>query len=516
MRLAGSRFYKPLLVFLALALLLLSSSSQQGLNRLRGDLGLTRMAPLENAPPILTLTTVALGGFRGLIANALWVRAMELQEDDKFFEMVQLADWITKLEPHISTVWTVMAWNLSYNISIKFSNPADRWNWVLRGIELLRDEAIKYNPHNVDIYRELAWQFQNKMGSFLDDAQLYYKSIWASQMQAVLGGGRPDFAALINPRTEQDAARAKTLRERYKMDPEIMQEVDKQYGPLEWRLPEASAIYWAYLGKKMARTKEDLIKLRRIIYQSMLQSFYHGRLIENTRSHTIEFSENLDIIPQVNAAYEEMIGEDKEQAPFIARAHKNFLLSAVYSLYVHNRRSQAEQWLKVVKEKYPKDYPANMTLDEYAIKRVQEDVGDTSQDATIKIVRGMLVRSYTALVDDHDDEAIGYSALARNIWQRYMGKIAGGPSEKRVPLPPLEDLRVDVVKELLDPHGDAHLPAELAAVLRTKAPDVTARADALLKEEQSSAANQNSGTHAPPNQPSASTEPAATNAPHAR
>ena len=34
----------------------------------------TRLTALENAPPMLAFTTVALGGFRGLIANALWVR----------------------------------------------------------------------------------------------------------------------------------------------------------------------------------------------------------------------------------------------------------------------------------------------------------------------------------------------------------------------------------------------------------------------------------------------------------
>ena len=45
---------------------------QQSLNRDRDLLGLTRAEPLENAPPVLAFTTVALGGFRGLISNALW------------------------------------------------------------------------------------------------------------------------------------------------------------------------------------------------------------------------------------------------------------------------------------------------------------------------------------------------------------------------------------------------------------------------------------------------------------
>ena len=79
---------------------------------------------------MLAFTTVALGGFRGLISNALWIRANDLQDEDKFFEMAQLADWITKLEPHFVQVWLVQAWNMAYNISVKFKDYPDRWRWV--------------------------------------------------------------------------------------------------------------------------------------------------------------------------------------------------------------------------------------------------------------------------------------------------------------------------------------------------------------------------------------------------
>ena len=116
-----------------MALLLTAAAiMQRALNHQRSDpgLGLTRVAPLENAPPMLAFTTVALGGFRGLIANALWIRANELQNEGKYFEMVQLADWITKLEPTFVQVWIVQAWNMAYNISVKFPDPQDRWRWV--------------------------------------------------------------------------------------------------------------------------------------------------------------------------------------------------------------------------------------------------------------------------------------------------------------------------------------------------------------------------------------------------
>src|SRR5882724_3728368 len=166
------RLYKWLLGAMAAVLMAGVSLSQNGLAREREELGLTRYTELKGAPPMLALTTVALGGFRGLIANALWIRANDLQQDGKYFEMVQLADWITKLEPSLTQVWTVQAWNMAYNISVKFTNPYDRWRWVQRGIELLRDDGLRYNPREALMYRELGWFFQHKMGQNMDDAHM--------------------------------------------------------------------------------------------------------------------------------------------------------------------------------------------------------------------------------------------------------------------------------------------------------------------------------------------------------
>lgn len=279
----NDRFKKILLLLLAVVLLISSTLMQRSLNRDRETLGLTRVAPLENAPPLLAFTTVALGGFRGIIANLLWIRANDLQDEDKFFEMAQLADWITKLEPHFAAVWVYQAWNMSYNISVKFKDYSDRWRWVQRGINLLRDEGLKYNPNETLIYRELAWHFQHKMGANLDDANMYYKNQWLKDMSEVFGKGEPNLDELLNPKTEDALRRLEILTNRFKMDPGFIKKVNDEYGPLEWRLPESHAVYWAALGLEKARlypTKvkpEELIQLRRAIYQSMQLSFQRGR-----------------------------------------------------------------------------------------------------------------------------------------------------------------------------------------------------------------------------------------------
>ncbi len=217
-----SRIIKACLIGLAAVLFCVTSQLQGQLNLERTKLGLTRLTPLENAPPVLAFTSVALGGFRGLVANALWMRANDLQNDDKYFEMVQLSDWITKLEPHFVSVWQVQAWNMAWNISVKFKDPEDRWQWVSRGIHLLRDQAIQLNPAETLIYRDLSWIYQNKIGQNLDDAHMLYKLRLAQQMQPLLGG-HPNFDALINPKTPEEKEKVRKLKEVYKMDPQVGQ-----------------------------------------------------------------------------------------------------------------------------------------------------------------------------------------------------------------------------------------------------------------------------------------------------
>src|SRR5271168_5057118 len=210
---------KIILLGLIVVLIVGAGRVQKSLNIDRDRLGMTQMSALDNAPPMLAFTTVALGGFRGLISNFLWMRANDLQQDDKFFEAAQLANWITALEPHFSQVWVFQGWNMAYNISVKFKDFPDRWRWVENGFSLLRDKGLYYNPEDVLIYRELAWDFQHKMGANLDDGNIYYKSQWAKEMAPFFGPQGTNFIALIHPQTPEEKPNAFVLHEKFKIDP---------------------------------------------------------------------------------------------------------------------------------------------------------------------------------------------------------------------------------------------------------------------------------------------------------
>jgi hypothetical protein len=472
--------YKFLLTGIAALLLVGASFIQRELVKEREELGLTRFTELKGAPPVLSLTTVAFGGFRGLISNLLWIRMSDLQDNDKYFEMVQLADWITKLEPHIPQVWVHQAWNMAYNISVKFKDAPDRWRWLKSGIELLRDQGLKYNPDSVLIHRELAWFFQHKMGANLDDAQLYYKQMWAYEMSEVLKTNRPNWDELLNPRTDDAKHRAQVLRDKFKMDPQFMKSVDEKYGPLEWRLPEAHAIYWAAQGLDIAKKDgrridpNDLIMLRRVIYQSMQLSFQRGRLVADNVDRRFEFAPNLDIIPKVSAAYEQEMENDPKNRDHIETAHRNFLRDAVYFLYEYDREADAIQWYKYLAEKYPNkpllerqpdSFPRNTSLDDFAIGRIQEEVNSPGQDKVRGLIEGMETKSFRCLAMGEDDRAAGLDRLAQKIYEKYELKIDfNAKTEERLGIFTMPEVKKEVLSKLLN----GGLPTELAAALATK------------------------------------------------
>lgn len=455
------RAYKLLLVVIALACIAGAGLMQRMLNRQRAELGLTNREPLENAPPVLALTTQVLGGFRGMIANALWIRAQDLQENARYFEMMQLADWITKLEPHFTHVWLVQAWNMAYNISVKFPDHADRWRWVRAGIELLRDSGLRYNPNETLIYRELAWFFQHKMGQNLDDAHFYYKSQWAVEMMQLFGGERPNFERLIAPQNPDEKRRADLLREKYKMDASVMRQIDERYGPLDWRLPEAHAIYWATVGLSKSKP-EELITLRRVIYQSMNLAFQRGRLVLSTNALP-RLLPNLAIVEKANQAFVDQINDDEEKRDAIRKAHKNFLRDVPYQFFMFNRVREGEKWLRYAREQYPEISPANESLAEYAVERATGAATDQSQIKTTALIQAFVLQYYFALLDDRTDEANEYMLRAIEVWNAYQNKTR--KRQQPLEIANIAEMKKVIQDDLLDPQRG--LAPEARARLRT-------------------------------------------------
>ena len=353
-----------------------------------------------------------------------------------------------------------------------------------RGFELLRDRGLSYNPDDVSICFQLGWIFQHKMGQNLDDGNRYYKLQWLADMAPFFGPHGTNFDNLIHPQTAEARTNSLVLRDKYKIDPVFAQKVDAQYGPLDWRLPEAHAIYWYALGLEKAagntnKVKQgdfDLMQLRRGIFQSEQAAFRHGRVIANPFARSgVELAPNLDLIPKANDSYLQMYAEEKDdgQRTDILRAHRNFVRDAVYFLYQNDRMAEAAKWFKYLGEKYPDQtiiedrpdsLPKNVTLDEYAVAVTQIDIDETSQERVNSAVRGLLVHAYLDTAIGEEDRAAGFQLLAAKVNASYRARM--GKDQPRAALDSLNDLKRDVLTELLDPQNG--LPYNARTIIRSQ------------------------------------------------
>lgn len=159
------------------------------INEQRRELNLTVSDKLYDLPPEMAVTQAALGTFRGVAINALWQRAENLKNEGKFYEAVELGEWITKLQPKFPLVWEFVSWNQAYNISVATHTPEERWAWVKSGIDILKNEGggIDANPNSVRLYQQLAWIYHHKVGMFQDNFNWYYKRKLAEEWHALLG-----------------------------------------------------------------------------------------------------------------------------------------------------------------------------------------------------------------------------------------------------------------------------------------------------------------------------------------
>ena len=228
---------KILLAALAVFLALLSVGLQFAL----------RAARPASAPAMTEGALAAFGGIRSIVAEVVWFRADRLQDEGRYVELAQLASTLSYLEPHTPEVWSYAAWNLAYNISVMMPTHEDRWRWVNAAIVLLRDKGLVINPTESELYRELAWLFELKLGTDLDAAAPVYRAKWREIVE--------------------DVARRNAWEE-LRMDSRVMDEVTKAYRLSDVADPMFSAVYWAHIGRVVSKKKEDLAFLNEIIRQS--------------------------------------------------------------------------------------------------------------------------------------------------------------------------------------------------------------------------------------------------------
>ena len=398
------------LIVLAVACLWAASLTHRPLLAMRASLHLNPAQPLENAPPLVAFTTVALGGFRGLIADVLWIRATDLQDEAKYFEIAQLADWITELEPRLTPVWAFHAWNMAYNISVLFPEPEDRWHWVQNGVRLLRDGGIKYNAGDPLLYRELGWLYQDKIGSEWDDAHMYYRQKLVEQVRAAFDGPRPDYSALAAPGPEP----GRRLRQELGMEPKVMAALDREYGPLDWRMPETHALYWAQMGVRAANGRS--LECDRMTFQCMAALFRQGRPVFGPDNRLCFTLPDTVLLGQVIHAYEQAAA--KYRGGGVRAAYANFLHEATMTFYAFNEKSEAVRLHAQLAKLFPEEHVGD--FDGYVRRAVERRIRSMTPAEAAQDVEHVLVQKHFWAAVGERGRAEGLDRLAVELREVYL------------------------------------------------------------------------------------------------
>jgi hypothetical protein len=502
-----TRWRKWLYVLLALALVFASSTLHEGLLTMR-DAWSWRPA-VENFPPSLVLGTQMLGSFRGMLVVALWLRATTLQDQGRYYELVQLFNWITELEPRIETVWAYAAWNQSYNISVAFpaDQPEERWRWVMNGIKLLRDRGLVINPRSYVLNRELAWLYFHKVGGTTDEAHLYYKQQFARLLHVILGGPTPDYARLAAaPKTEDkllsdeavrslvekaraaglrvlgtdiewlndptllpeavkpvfDAARetpaydtldaflrARALREQWRIDPAYAKQLVDKYGPLDFRQPEAHAVYWGAKSLEHVKPTENRIHGERMVYQPLVRIFQLGRLNYDPKKGMMWWSPDVRFADSVRKVFLEKFEVLEPEYREIGResAYKNWMRNAITILYEYGAKNKAEEFLKALDEFDPRpEY--KVPIEDFVIREAAQDIDQGQYQQVTAYIEGYIARYLYYLALGEQEVAQAHLAMAQHTYARFMAK---APARLQGQLGTWEALKKEILDNVLDP-----------------------------------------------------------------
>ena len=137
----------------------------------RRELGEATIGQIDTGSFMLKLAL--LGGARGVAANVLWTRAIDLQKMHEWDKLDQTVNLITKLQPHFLSIWTFQSWNLAYNVSVEWDDPADKYEWIKRGIQFVR-QGVEKNRRSPDLLWDTAWTYYHKLG-FSDESVILRK-----------------------------------------------------------------------------------------------------------------------------------------------------------------------------------------------------------------------------------------------------------------------------------------------------------------------------------------------------
>jgi hypothetical protein len=132
------------------------------LAQLRSENGLSQ-ANLGEIDPTSEAIKLATLGMRGVAANVLWTKANDYFRTKDWNNFSATVQQIIKLQPNFVGVWRYQGWVQAYNVSVEWDDYRDRYFWVTKGINFLR-EGTRYNDAEPILQWDIGWTTGHKIG----------------------------------------------------------------------------------------------------------------------------------------------------------------------------------------------------------------------------------------------------------------------------------------------------------------------------------------------------------------
>ena len=321
-------------------------------------------------------------------------------------------------------------------------------------------------------------------------------------------------------------AKAWQLRKVWKLDPVLMRELNRTYGPvdwndpnthlpLDWRHPDCHAIYWAVKGLKILAQEQDReidaseTNADRIVFHSLQDLFRNGRIFiyelqlppsaedspEQPQERILKevfLRPDLRMFESYNTSVLTTLEKykddgDEQRTVSLQNGHRNMLKNAINSFYYAGHKRQAQKIYTQLRQLYPLDEFKNPIVDEYVKERFKEELDAIGINDATEMITMMLRDSYYLYAIRDDDGSFNSEKMAEQVWNYY--KVKHDDPEFRINLPSLPQFRYFALTDFLnDQLYPPHLRQTLLGRIRIEKPELfkklEAEAEKLKKQSE--------------------------------
>jgi hypothetical protein len=160
--------------------------------REKSGLSQTELGQIDPTSETIKLATF---GLRGVAVWMLWDKANEYKMKEDWTNFSAALNQIIKVQPHFISVWIHQAWNMSYNVSVEFDDYKERYRWVIKGIDYLK-QGVEYNKYEPRLVWERAWVVAQKIGRA--DEHKQYRRLFKADDEFHNANGTPSLAQRDN------------------------------------------------------------------------------------------------------------------------------------------------------------------------------------------------------------------------------------------------------------------------------------------------------------------------------